>query len=132
MAAITSNAFTYTVNTSPEDVFKAFAERKISIEQLTAWQTERDALVKASAKSSGGGGKVTWKISEKGAISAYGMGRFPVTLYASQLARFASEIGNGLQFALDNGDKISLKDGEDRTAVVNALRAELNVLGKRG
>ncbi len=28
--------------------------------------------------------KISLKVSEKGAISAYGMGRFPVTLYHSQ------------------------------------------------
>jgi hypothetical protein len=35
------------------------------------------------------------KVSEKGAVSVYGMGRFPVTLYKEQWLRL-----------LDNGDEI--------------------------
>lgn len=31
--------------------------------------------------------KLTLKVSEKGAVSCYGMGRFPVTLYAGQWSR---------------------------------------------
>lgn len=32
-------------------------------------------------KRSAGRGKLAMKVSEKGALSVYGMGRFPVTLY---------------------------------------------------
>ena len=32
----------------------------------------------------GGRGRVSMKVSEKGALSVYGMGRFPVTLYKEQ------------------------------------------------
>lgn len=31
--------------------------------------------------------KLTLKVSEKGAVSVYGMGKFPVTLYAGQWSR---------------------------------------------
>lgn len=47
--------------------------------------------LKAAAKS-----KLTMKVSEKGCLSVYGLGRFPVTLYASQWQRLidsSSEIG---------------------------------------
>jgi hypothetical protein len=40
-------------------------------------------------------GDLTLKVSEKGAVSLYGMGRFPVTLYKEQWLRilgYASEI----------------------------------------
>ena len=33
---------------------------------------------------------ITLKVSEKGALSIYGLGRFPVTLYASQAERLFS------------------------------------------
>lgn len=36
-------------------------------------------------------GQLTYKVSSKGAISVYGMGRFPVTLYAEQWERLDSE-----------------------------------------
>ena len=34
-----------------------------------------------------GNAKLTYKVSGKGAVSVYGMGRFPVTLYAEQWER---------------------------------------------
>jgi hypothetical protein len=34
-----------------------------------------------------GRGRLTMKVSEKGALSVYGMGRFPVTLYKEQWLR---------------------------------------------
>ncbi len=36
---------------------------------------------------SAGRGRLTMKVSEKGALSVYGMGRFPVTLYKEQWLR---------------------------------------------
>ena len=30
---------------------------------------------------------LSWKVSEKGAVSIYGMGRFPVTLYLTQIRK---------------------------------------------
>ncbi len=38
-------------------------------------------------KRSAGRGKLAMKVSEKGALSVYGMGRFPVTLYKEQWLR---------------------------------------------
>ena len=38
----------------------------------------------------GGRGKLAMKVSEKGALSVYGMGRFPVTLYKEQWLRLLS------------------------------------------
>jgi hypothetical protein len=43
----------------------------------------------------GGRGKLAMKVSEKGALSVYGMGRFPVTLYKEQWLKL-----------LDMGDEI--------------------------
>jgi hypothetical protein len=50
-------------------------------EQLVALQAENAAL-KASKDTKGY--KLTMRVSEKGAVSVYGLGRFPVTLYAAQ------------------------------------------------
>ncbi len=36
--------------------------------------------------------KISFKVSDKGAISIYGMGRFPVTLYLSQFNALAAAI----------------------------------------
>lgn len=45
----------------------------------------RIAALEASLKSTER--KLTLKVSEKGALSLYGMGRFPVTLYRGQWER---------------------------------------------
>lgn len=42
-------------------------------------------MVKKAQKSQSNGYNLIAKVSPKGAISIYGMGRFPVTLYADQL-----------------------------------------------
>jgi hypothetical protein len=45
------------------------------------------ARLLAALNKGNGGGKITYKVSDKGAASAYGLGRFPVTLYAEQWER---------------------------------------------
>lgn len=51
------------------------AEMKAELAKLRA---ENEALAKA------GTGAIRLKVSEKGAVSLYGMGRWPVTLYKTQ------------------------------------------------
>jgi hypothetical protein len=43
-----------------------------------------NAALKASSARRGG---VSFKVSEKGGVSVYGLGRFPVTLYKEQWAK---------------------------------------------
>ena len=62
-------------------------ELKAELERLKA---ENEAL-----KQRGRGGPGSIKVSEKGGVSVYGLGRFPVTLYKEQwekLLAMASEI----------------------------------------
>ena len=49
------------------------------------------------------------KISEKGAVSVYGIGRFPVTLYGSQWERLFSEAERVKAFISLNKDKLAIK-----------------------
>lgn len=51
---------------------------KTEIERLRA---ENEALKKSTSKG------LSLKVSEKGAVSVYGLGRFPVTLYKEQWLR---------------------------------------------
>jgi hypothetical protein len=51
------------------------AELKAEVERLKA---ENEALKARSGKG------VSMKVSEKGGVSVYGLGRFPVTLYQEQ------------------------------------------------
>jgi hypothetical protein len=51
---------------------------KLELEKLRA---ENEALKKSSSKG------LSLRVSEKGALSVYGLGRFPVTLYKEQWLR---------------------------------------------
>ena len=53
-------------------------ELKSEIERLKA---ENEALKRSSSKG------LSLRVSEKGALSVYGLGRFPVTLYKEQWLR---------------------------------------------
>ena len=49
------------------------------------WKAELERLRKENeALKKGASSSVRMKVSEKGALSVYGMGRFPVTLYKEQ------------------------------------------------
>jgi hypothetical protein len=52
--------------------------------ELERLRAENERLRKAEKS---GRGKLAMKVSEKGALSVYGMGRFPVTLYKEQWLR---------------------------------------------
>jgi hypothetical protein len=49
------------------------------------------------------------KVSEKGGVSVYGIGRFPVTLYSSQWERLLAKSDAIKQFIADNSDKLAVK-----------------------
>jgi hypothetical protein len=53
-------------------------ELKLEIERL---RIENDALKKSTSR------ELSLRVSEKGAVSVYGLGRFPVTLYKEQWLR---------------------------------------------
>jgi hypothetical protein len=49
------------------------------------------------------------KVSEKGAVSVYGLGRFPVTLYPEQWERLLAMADEIRAFIRDNADKLKWK-----------------------
>jgi hypothetical protein len=56
------------------------------------------------------GKALAFKVTEKGAISVYGLQRFPVTLYAGQWERLAAEMGKLGEFMKANNAKLARKD----------------------
>ena len=77
------------------------AELKAELERLKA---ENEQL-----KSRGSRG-VSLKVSEKGAVSVYGMGRFPVTLYQEQWLKLL-DMGEEIRtFIKDNESKLKKKE----------------------
>ena len=51
-------------------------------------------------------GKLTFKVSNKGAVSVYGINRFPVTVYAEQWERIFAVKDDLMKFIADNADLI--------------------------
>jgi hypothetical protein len=72
------------------------------VERLRA-ENER---LKAQRKSG-----LTMKVSEKGALSVYGLGRFPVTLYREQWLRLLDMASDIRAFIQENADSLKAKDG---------------------
>jgi hypothetical protein len=50
------------------------------------------------------------KVSEKGGVSLYGLGRFPVTLYAEQWQKLLGEVENIKKFLEDNKTLLKTKN----------------------
>ncbi len=75
-------------------------EMKAELERL---RSENDALKKTSAKG------LSMKISEKGGLSIYGLGRFPVTLYKEQWTKLLEMTEDIRAFMKANDDKLKTK-----------------------
>ena len=53
-----------------------------------------------------------FKVSDKGAVSVYGMGRFPVTLYYEQWQRLLDAADELRRFLEENKSRLKLKEGD--------------------
>lgn len=54
-------------------------------------------------------GSLEFRVGEKGGVSVYGLGRFPVTLYYEQWVRLLDSGDRLRQFLEDNKSKLKLK-----------------------
>jgi len=55
-------------------------------------------------------GQMSLKVSEKGALSVYGLGRFPVTLYREQWEKLLAIADEIRQFIQDNTHQLKKKE----------------------
>ncbi len=55
-------------------------------------------------------GSLEFRVSEKGGVSVYGLGRFPVTLYYEQWTRLLDAADKLREFLEENKDKLKLKE----------------------
>lgn len=74
--------------------------------QLAALAAENATL---KAKTHRGPAKLTPKVSAKGAVSIYGLGRFPVTLYANQMERLLAASDEIRAFMAANAETLTTK-----------------------
>jgi hypothetical protein len=68
---------------------------------------ELEAMVKAAKAEARA--TIQFKVSEKGAISVYGLGRFPVTLYRDQWTKLMGSGAALAKFIQDNEAALSVK-----------------------
>jgi hypothetical protein len=55
-------------------------------------------------------GSMQFKVSDKGGVSVYGLGRFPVTLYYEQWMRLLDKATELREFLQANKEKLKLKE----------------------
>lgn len=55
-------------------------------------------------------GAISMKVSEKGALSVYGMGRFPVTLYKEQWLKLLDMSDDIRKFITENNERLKTKE----------------------
>ena len=72
-------------------------------------ELERLKAENAALKARGSRG-VSLKVSEKGAVSVYGLGRFPVTLYKEQWARLLELAGEIRAFIAEHEAELKAKE----------------------
>lgn len=58
-------------------------------------------------------GALEFRVSEKGAVSVYGMGRFPVTLYYEQWTRLLEAAEQLKAFLEENKSRLKLKSAAE-------------------
>jgi hypothetical protein len=76
-------------------------EMRAELEKLRA---ENEKLKNRGSKG------VSIKVSEKGGVSVYGLGRFPVTLYKEQWLRLLDMSEDIKSFIVENADKLKTKE----------------------
>ena len=72
--------------------------------ELERLRAENSALKKTSARG------LSLKISEKGGLSVYGLGRFPVTLYKEQWTKLLAATDDIREFLKANDGKLKTKE----------------------
>jgi hypothetical protein len=75
----------------------SYEELKARVAELEKQQTGRKT------------GTLEFRVSEKGGVSVYGLGRFPVTLYYEQWVRLLEAADKLREFLEENKSKLKLK-----------------------
>ena len=66
---------------------------------------EENAKLRAKANK-----EVYFKVSERGAISVYGLGRFPVTLYLGQWEKLFEHQQRLVEFMVEHASELAIKE----------------------
>ena len=74
--------------------------------ELERLKAENESLKKKKTATK----EISFKVSQKGAVSVYGMGRFPVTLYKEQWQRLLDKKEELLEFIDENDADLKTKN----------------------
>ena len=77
-----------------------------SYEELKAKLAQLEKEVETKKRS----GDLIFKVGEKGGVSVYGLGRFPVTLYYEQWTKLLNAVPDLKAFIEENKSKLKLKE----------------------
>ncbi len=78
-----------------------------SYEELKAKLAELEKQVQGRKR-----GALEFRVSEKGGVSVYGLGRFPVTLYYEQWIRLLDQVDQLREFLEANKSAVKLRNPE--------------------
>ena len=92
------------VGTAPKPSATADISQAELMAELARLKAENERL-KANT-----GPNLSFKVSEKGALAVYGLGRFPVTLYKGQWKKLIGQLGRLEKFMADNDQALVSKD----------------------
>ncbi|HXB99455.1 MAG TPA: hypothetical protein VNU74_03590 [Terriglobales bacterium] len=76
-------------------------------EELKARLSDLEKQVETKTRSRA----MEFRVSEKGGVSVYGLGRFPVTLYYEQWTKLLNAVPDLQAFIEENKSKLKLKEG---------------------
>ena len=82
--------------------------------KLAAGELKVEEASKLLAENEPKRGSLYCKVSEKGAVSVYGLQRMPVTLYVEQWTRLLDFSDDLRQFLKDNDAKLKRKESKDK------------------
>lgn len=85
-----------------EEILAKLASGEVSVEEASKLLAEIETPKR---------GQLYCKVSEKGAISVYGLQRMPVTLYVEQWERLLAFSDDLKSFMADNSAKLKRKEG---------------------
>lgn len=101
-------------STDARQLFATPADNDLAAE-LAKLRAENDALKRDKTKTQAQG--LTLKVSQKGAVSVYGLGRWPITLYREQMTRLLDAKEDILAYIEANSGALKTKGDEPRPTV---------------
>lgn len=85
-------------------------------EEIAKLKAQIDAAKAARTVTLSDGSTLTLKVTPKGGVAVYGMGRFPVSLYGNQWLKIIEAAAEIHSYVQENKDKLSVKTKSEESA----------------